>query len=394
MRASSEVADDPENLVTRVTSRISTITRRIRGGIFDPANDDEDESDAEDWSLMPEVKAIQAVNSPGGKPSPGRKLGVTWNNLTIKGVQANTCYNENVVSQALPGKLKGPGGGEKVALRTIVDSSHGCVKPGEMLLVLGRPGAGCTTLLKILANRRAGFTEIDGQVNFGTLKPKEASRYQGQIVLNTEEEIFFPTLTVAQTIDFATRMKTPHKLAPGYDNAEDSRVASRDFLLKALGVYHTLDTKVGNEFIRGVSGGERKRVSIVEAMATRGSIYCWDNPTRGLDASTALQYVKAVRAMTDIFGLASIITIYQAGNGIYNLFDKALVLDQGKQIYYGPLKAAKPFMEDMGFVCAEGANVADFLTGQDVALHNATRILTNKQDSRCRQSAVFAPASR
>lgn len=266
--------------------------------------------------------------------------------------------------------------------------------PGEMLLVLGRPGGGCTSLLKVLANRRAGFTEIDGQVNFGTLEPKEASQYRGQIVLNTEEEIFFPTLTVAQTIDFATRMKTPHKLAPGYDNAEDLRVASRDFLLKALGIYHTLNTTVGNEFIRGVSGGERKRVSIVEAMATRGSIYCWDNPTRGLDASTALQYVKAVRAMSDIFGPASIITLYQAGNGIYDLFNKVLVLDEGKQIYYGPLKAAKPFMEEMGFVCADGANVADFLTGKFVALHYDTRILTIKQESRFPQSEIFAPALR
>lgn len=70
--------------------------------------------------------------------------------------------------------------------------------------------------------------------------------------------------------------------------------------------------------------------------------------------------------MTSIFSLASIVTIYQAGNGIYDLFDKALVLDEGKEIYYGPLKAAKPFMEDLGFVCADGANVADFLTGKHV----------------------------
>ena len=68
--------------------------------------------------------------------------------------------------------------------------------------------------------------------------------------------------------------------------------------------------------------------------------------------------------MTTIFGLSTIVTIYQAGNGIYELFDKVLVLDEGKQIYYGPLKEAKPFMEDLGFVCEDGANVADFLTGQ------------------------------
>jgi ATP-binding cassette subfamily G (WHITE) protein 2 (SNQ2) len=67
--------------------------------------------------------------------------------------------------------------------------------------------------------------------------------------------------------------------------------------------------------------------------------------------------------MTDIFGLASIVTLYQAGNGIFDQFDKVLVLDEGKQIYYGPAKMAKQFMEDVGFFCPDGANVADFLTG-------------------------------
>ena len=71
--------------------------------------------------------------------------------------------------------------------------------------------------------------------------------------------------------------------------------------------------------------------------------------------------------MTDILGLSSIFTLYQAGNGIYNLFDKVLVLDEGKQIYYGPRVSAQPFMEELGFICDDGANVADFLTGITVS---------------------------
>ncbi|KAF5572372.1 ATPase, partial [Fusarium pseudocircinatum] len=133
-----------------------------------------------------------------------------------------------------------------------------------------------------------------------------------------------------------------------------------------MSIEHTIDTKVGDAFVRGVSGGERKRVSIIETLATQGSVFCWDNSTRGLDASTALEYTKAIRAMTDVMGLASIVTLYQAGNGIYDLFDKVLVLDEGKEVYYGPLKEAKPFMESMGFICQHGANVADYLTGVTV----------------------------
>lgn len=77
--------------------------------------------------------------------------------------------------------------------------------------------------------------------------------------------------------------------------------------------------------------------------------------------------------MTDVLGLSSIVTLYQAGNGIYNLFDKVLVLDEGKQVYYGSMKEARPFMENMGFICQHGANVADYLTGVTVPTERAIR---------------------
>lgn len=104
--------------------------------------------------------------------------------------------------------------------------------------------------------------------------------------MNTEEELFFPTLTVGQTMDFATRLKIPAKLPDSITEDEELRTETRDFLLQSMGIEHTLGTKVGNEYVRGVSGGERKRVSIIETLATRGSVFCWDNSTRGLDAST------------------------------------------------------------------------------------------------------------
>lgn len=322
---------------------------------------------ADDWELMPEVRAAREE---GGIT--GRKLGVTWKDLTVKGVGADAAINENAGSQFnIPQIIKEKR--QPQPLRTILENSHGCVKPGEMLLVLGRPGSGCTTLLKMLANRRQGYASVEGDVKFGSLDHKEAAQYRGQIVMNTEEELFFPSLTVGQTIDFATRMKVPSNLPASNSNPEEYQKETKDFLLRSMGIAHTHDTKVGNEYVRGVSGGERKRVSIIETLATRGSVYCWDNSTRGLDASTALGYTKAIRAMTDIFGLASIVTLYQAGNGIYNLFDKVLLIDEGKELYYGPLKEARPFMEELGFICNDGANVADFLTGVNVPTERKIR---------------------
>jgi ABC-type multidrug transport system permease subunit/ABC-type multidrug transport system ATPase subunit len=208
--------------------------------------------------------------------------------------------------------------------------------------------------------------------------------------MNTEEELFFPSLTVGRTMDFATRLKVPEMLPRNTASREEHRQEFRTFLLKSMGISHTADTKVGNEFIRGVSGGERKRVSIIETFCTKASVCCWDNSTRGLDASTALDYTRALRSITDEFGLSTVVTLYQAGNGIFNLFDKVLVLDEGKQVYFGPRDLARPFMTKLGFICDDGANIADFLTG--VTVPSERRVRADCQSSFPRNASELRQA--
>lgn len=309
-----------------------------------------------EWSMTEHVvRSKEREEAAGFKP---RELGVTWQNLTVEVPAAEAAVKENFFSQFNIPQLISDFR-RKPPLKPILQDSHGCVKPGEMLLVLGRPGSGCTTLLKLLSNRRRGYHTINGDVRFGNMTPDEAAKYRGQIVMNTEEEIFYPRLTVGETMDFATQLKVPFHLPNGMKSRNEYVAETKQFLLEAMKIAHTTDTPVGNEYVRGVSGGERKRVSIIECMATRGSIFTWDNSTRGLDASTALEWAKALRAMTDVLGLTTIVTLYQAGNGIYNLFDKVLVLDEGKQIFYGPATAAKPFMEELGFAYTDGANIGE-----------------------------------
>ena len=335
-----------------------------------PKAPDTSVSRADDWSMMPQVKQQHERDLASGFKR--RELGVTWQNLNVQVVSSEAAVNENVLSQFnIPQHIQEAR--HRPPLRKILQDSHGCVRPGEMLLVLGRPGSGCTTLLKMLSNHQRGYKSVEGDIRFGSLTPQEAAQYRGQIIMNTEEELFFPSLTVGQTMDFATRLKVPFNLPDGVDSPEAYRQETKKFLMESMRISHTEDTKVGNEFVRGVSGGERKRVSIIECLASRGSIFCWDNSTRGLDASTALEWTKAIRAMTDVLGLSSIVTLYQAGNGIYDLFDKVLVLDEGKQIYYGPMTEARPFMEDLGFICRDGSNVADFLTGVTVPTERKIR---------------------
>lgn len=244
---------------------------------------EENEVNNRQWGLQHKVEAQKEREQSSGIPP--RELGVTWKDLTVQVISADAAIQENVLSQFnIPKKIQE--GRQKPPLKTILDSSHGCVKPGEMLLVLGRPGSGCTTLLNLLANKREGYVAVTGDVHFGSMDAKEAHKYRGQIVMNNEEEVFFPTLTVGQTMDFATRLNIPYKIPDGAASPEEYRKENMDFLLEAMGITHTQDTKVGNEYVRGVSGGERKRVSIIECLASRGSVFCWDNSTRGLDAST------------------------------------------------------------------------------------------------------------
>lgn len=356
-----------EQILRTLTQRSAYSEKEHERELFDTADAEEEEKFG-DWTMANEVKEMHARNNEQ-KP---KQLGVTWQNLTVKGIGQNGMIQENFFSQFnILQKIKESR--QPKSIRTILETSHGCVKPGEMLLVIGRPGAGCTTLLKLLANKRSGFAGIEGDVRFGNLSPKEAAKYRGQIVMNTEDEIFFPTLTVAQTMNFATKMKIPDKAVRNPPSEKEYQQQMRDFLLRSMGIEHTHDTKVGNEYVRGVSGGERKRVSIIECMATRGSVFCWDNSTRGLDASTALEWAKAVRAMTTIMGLTTIATLYQAGNGIFEQFDKVLVLDEGKEIFYGRREEARPFMEQLGFLCDDSANVGDFLTGVTVPSERAIK---------------------
>lgn len=97
-------------------------------------------------------------------------------------------------------------------------------------------------------------------------------------------------------------------------------------------------------------------------MNTGPPIAAWDNSTRGLDSQTALEFVRSLRIAADIGGLTSLIAIYQASQAIYDLCDKAIVLYEGRQIYFGPTDEAKEYFEQMGWYCPPRQTTGDFLT--------------------------------
>lgn len=186
-------------------------------------------------------------------------------------------------------------------------------------------------------------------------------RFKGEIVYNQEVDKHFPHLTVGQTLEFAARVRTPQNRP--YDMDREAWAKHMTQVIMAIfGLSHTYNTKVGNDFVRGVSGGERKRVSIAEMALAGSPIASWDNSTRGLDAATALEFVKSLRMTSNLIGSVHAVAIYQASQAIYDEFDKVIVLYEGRQIYFGPCSEAKQYFVDMGFECPPRQTTGDFLT--------------------------------
>ncbi|KAG4438299.1 hypothetical protein IFR05_006234 [Cadophora sp. M221] len=298
-----------------------------------------------------------------------KHIGVIWDSLTVSGTGGVTNFVKtfpdafisffNVFETA----MNIFGVGKKGREVNILKDFRGVVHPGEMVLVLGRPGSGCTTFLKVIANQRFGYTGVNGEVLYGPFDADTfAKQYRGEAVYNQEDDVHHPTLTVGQTLGFALDTKTPGKRPQGMSKGDfKDRVITT--LLKMFNIEHTRNTIVGNPFVRGVSGGERKRVSIAEMMVTAGTVCAWDNSTRGLDASTALDYAKSLRVMTNIYKTTTFVSLYQASENIYKQFDKVLVIDAGRQVYFGPSSEARAYFESLGFKEKPRQTSPDFLTG-------------------------------
>lgn len=197
---------------------------------------------------------------------------------------------------------------------------------------------------------------MTGSIDYSGLAPDEVRKhYRSAVAYVPEDDVHFPTLTVRQTLEFALKSKTPKRF-------QDRIPKYLEIYGRVFGMTHTMNTLVGNEYIRGVSGGERKRISIIESLATDSSVTCWDNSTRGLDASSALDYVRSLRIMTDTRGKATLLTLYQASDAIYELVDKVLLIDEGRMLFQGPAVEAKQYFEELGYECAEMQTISDFLT--------------------------------
>ena len=246
--------------------------------------------------------------------------------------------------------------------RKIVKDATGYLLPGTMTLVLGRPGAGCSSLLKVLSGETKTYIGYEGEISYGGIPSDVMFKdHKNQLIYNPELDVHFPYLTVEETMQFAIGCKTPNIRINNVSRKEYINTI-KDLYLTLFGLKHVEKTLVGNDFVRGISGGQRKRVSIAEAMVTKGTVFCFDNATRGLDASTALEFAESLRTSTNITETTSVVTIYQASENIYKLFDYVTVLYLGRQVYFGPIDQAVDFFYRMGYEKPSRQTTPEFLT--------------------------------
>ncbi|PYH93948.1 hypothetical protein BO71DRAFT_484181 [Aspergillus ellipticus CBS 707.79] len=360
---------DHQKIVALARS-LSQLSRKSSTGegtntFLDSTSNSELDPSSDDFNSRKWTKNLLRVTSRDPDRYPRRSAGVSFRNLNAFGYGTAADYQGNVANVWLKGvgwlrdKL---GFGNKVRI-DICRNFEGFVRSGEMLVVLGRPGSGCSTFLKTIAGETHGISLDQGtDIQYQGISWDEMhSRFRGEVIYQAETEIHFPQLTVGETLEFAARARAPANRFPGVTR-EQYATHMRDVVMAMLGLSHTINTRVGNEYIRGVSGGERKRVSIAEMILCGAPLQCWDNSTRGLDSSTALEFVRKLRVSTEYTESTAIVAIYQASQAIYNVFDKAVVLYEGRQIYFGRADDARRFFIEMGFDCPDRQTTADFLT--------------------------------
>lgn len=316
-------ASGPE--VTQLARRITGLSQQqSHGEYINPFHGTEDEAlnplsgkfDSRKWT-----KNLVALTSRDPDRYPGRTAGISYRNLNVHGFGTPTDYQKTFGNYPLEiGSLFNSVTGKGKSKIQILRDFDGLVKSGEMLVVLGRPGSGCSTLLKTISGETDGFhVDPNSDINYQGIPMETMHKdFRGECVYQAEVDVHFPQLTVGQTLAFAAEARAPANRLPGV-NRKVYAEHMRDVIMAVFGLTHTMNTKVGNDFVRGVSGGERKRVSIAEAALGRAPLQCWDNSTRGLDSATALEFVKTLRISTSLAGSTAVVAIYQASQAIYDV---------------------------------------------------------------------------
>lgn len=236
--------------------------------------------------------------------------------------------------------------------REILGGISGSACPGEVLALMGPSGSGKTTLLSMLGGRPTGAGAAEGCVSYND-EPfgKSLKRRIGFV---TQDDVLFTHLTVKETLTYAALLRLPRTMT-----RQQKRERAMDIIYE-LGLERCQDTMIGGSFVRGVSGGERKRVCIGNEIIINPSLLFLDEPTSGLDSTTALRIVQLLHDIAET-GKTVMTTIHQPSSRLFHKFDKLILLGKGSLLYFGKTSEAMPYFQSIGCSPLIAMNPAEFL---------------------------------
>ncbi|KAG0368170.1 hypothetical protein BGZ54_002525 [Gamsiella multidivaricata] len=240
----------------------------------------------------------------------------------------------------------------------ILNGISGAAPAGVVLAVMGPSGAGKSTLVDILAGKRKDG-KVTGQILLNGKQVHE-SDIRRAVGFVDQEDTLPPTQTVYEAVLFSAMLRLPEAM-PVYQIHE--RVAE---VIEMLGLTHCANRRIGNVTSRGISGGEKRRVSIALELITRPPILILDEPTSGLDSYSAHMVVEQLCKLAASKTTTVILTIHQPRSDIFHMFDQALVISKGEALYFGATSTAAEYFRRRDLVCPANYNIADYLL--DIAM--------------------------
>lgn len=234
--------------------------------------------------------------------------------------------------------------------KQIIFRSSGIIRPGQILAVVGPSGAGKTTLFNVLAKRNADY-DVTGSL-FLNGRPYDGDLLKIISGFVWQDPLYHSHLTPREALHFAARLKDPMSV--------EQRTERVNNLLHAFDLERCSDTRIGNDTIKGISGGEKKRLSIAVEVISNPKLLFLDEPTSGLDSTSAYRVVSLLRFLADA-GTTVIMTIHQPRPAIAKAIDRFLVLSAGWQVFFGPVDEMMQHFSDLGFACPPGENPLDHI---------------------------------
>ncbi|KAJ6219858.1 hypothetical protein RDWZM_005670 [Blomia tropicalis] len=249
----------------------------------------------------------------------------------------------------------------------IIKNVSGEAPAGTTLAIMGSSGAGKTTLLNVLTARNLSQFTVDGCVKIND-QIADVNMITTMSAYVQQVDLFIPTLTVREHLVFQSLVRMDMSLTL------EQRAQRIDEVMRELSLIKCADTSVGGTIDsgKGISGGELKRLSFATEILTNPSIMFCDEPTSGLDSFMASNLVSYLEKMAQS-GRTIICTIHQPSSETFNLFQRLMLLADGRLAYLGPVKGALDYFNQIGLPCPSNFNPADHyirelavLPGQEV----------------------------